>query len=106
MHANSGRSKNSGEAFEVRLMSALSGLKVVDFSESVAGQYCSRLMSGYGAEVVLVEPAGGSSIRRLGPFSKIHGDSLAFFHLNIDKRSVLLDLETDAKGEKKGIEMP
>lgn len=77
-------------------MSALSDLRVVDFSESVAGQYCSRLMAGYGADVVLVEPPGGSAVRQIGPFSKDHGDSTSFYHLNLDKRSVTLDLTSDA----------
>lgn len=75
-------------------MSALGDIKVIDFSESVAGQYCSRLFAGYGADVVLVEPPGGSAIRRLAPFSKTFGDSTTFYHLNLDKRSVTLDLET------------
>lgn len=76
-------------------MSALSNLKVVDLSESVAGQYCSRMMSGYGADVVLVEPPGGSRVRQIGPFSKRHGDSTTFYHLNLDKRSVVLDTDAD-----------
>lgn len=77
-------------------MSALSGVKVVDLSESVAGQYCSRLFAGYGADVVLIEPPGGSVIRKLGPFSKKHVDSTTFYHLNLDKKSVTLDLTTPA----------
>ncbi|WEJ34782.1 CoA transferase [Devosia sp. SD17-2] len=76
-------------------MTALSNLKVVDLSESVAGQYCSRLMAGYGADVVLVEPPGGSRVREIGPFSKQHGDSTTFYHLNIDKRSIELDADKD-----------
>ena len=75
-------------------MSALGDLKVVDFSESIAGQYCSRLLAGYGADVVLVEPPGGSSVRKIGPFSSTFGDSTTFYHLNLDKRSVTLDLAT------------
>lgn len=75
-------------------MSALDDLKVVDFSESIAGQYCSRLFAGYGADVVLVEPPGGSTIRKVGPYSKPFGDSTTFYHLNLDKRSVTLDLAT------------
>ncbi len=75
-------------------MSACSDLRVVDLSESVAGQYCSRMLAGYGADVILVEPPGGSAVRRLGPFSRTHGDSTTFYHLNLDKRSVTLDLAT------------
>lgn len=81
-------------------MTALSNLKVIDFSESVAGQYCSRLMAGFGADVLLVEPPGGSRIRKLGPFSKLHGDSTTFYHLNLDKRSVALDPASSAGRER------
>jgi crotonobetainyl-CoA:carnitine CoA-transferase CaiB-like acyl-CoA transferase len=73
---------------------ALTGTRVLDLSESVAGQYCTRLMADYGASVVLVEPPSGSRVRALGPF-KDHGygdtDSLLFWHLNTGKGSVTLD---------------
>ncbi|MGK9170728.1 CoA transferase [Inquilinus limosus] len=75
------------------MASALTGLSVVDLSESVGGQYCARLLADFGAEVVLVEPPDGSVLRRMPPFSEA-GDrgSLLFFHLNTGKRSVSLDL--------------
>jgi len=73
-------------------MSALTGLTIVDLSETVGGQYCARLLADFGAEVVLVEPPEGSALRRMPPFSQA-GDqgSLLFFHLNTGKRSVSLD---------------
>jgi crotonobetainyl-CoA:carnitine CoA-transferase CaiB-like acyl-CoA transferase len=78
---------------------ALHGLRVFDLSESVAGQYCSRLLSDYGAEVTLVEPPSGSALRRVGPVAHTggqtpHGESLLFFHLNLGKRSLTLDPAT------------
>lgn len=81
-------------------MSALAGLKVVDLSETVGGQYCARLLADFGAEVVLVEPPEGSALRRLPPFSEA-GDrgSLLFFHLNTGKRRVSLD-QGDAEGRE------
>lgn len=66
---------------------ALSGLKVVDLSDSIAGQYCSRLLSDYGADVWIVEPGDGSWIRRAAPLS-VQGDSLLFRHLNSGKYSI------------------
>jgi crotonobetainyl-CoA:carnitine CoA-transferase CaiB-like acyl-CoA transferase len=69
---------------------ALGHLRVVDFSDSLAGQYCARLFADFGASVMLVEPAGGSPIRAMGPFSQT-GDSLQFFHLNTGKHSLMLD---------------
>ncbi|MGK9230448.1 CoA transferase [Inquilinus limosus] len=74
-------------------MSALTGLNVVDLSETIGGQYCARLLADFGAEVVLVEPSDGSVLRRMPPFSiKAGRGSLLFFHLNAGKRSVSLDL--------------
>ncbi len=69
---------------------ALHGIRVVDLSESVAGQYCSRLFADFGASVTLIEPPGGSAMRRKGPFSATTGASLTFLHLNSGKSSVVL----------------
>lgn len=66
------------------MSAALDGILVVDRSETVAGQFCARLMADFGAEVMLEEPAGGSALRRLGPFDKA-GHSLTFLHLNLGK---------------------
>ena len=63
---------------------ALAGLRVIDRSDEVAGQYCGRLMADFGAEVTLVEPEGGTATRRIGPFAD--GGSLSFLHLNRGKR--------------------
>ena len=65
---------------------ALTGLKVEDHSESIAGQFCGRLLADFGADVALVEPEGGSAIRRMGPM-RADGSSYLFFHLNLGKRS-------------------
>ncbi|WP_193337418.1 CaiB/BaiF CoA transferase family protein [Devosia beringensis] len=73
---------------------ALGHLRVVDFSNSLAGQYCARLFADYGASVMLVEPVGGSPLRGMAPFSQA-GDSLQFFHLNTNKHSLVLDRDTE-----------
>jgi crotonobetainyl-CoA:carnitine CoA-transferase CaiB-like acyl-CoA transferase len=64
----------------------LDGLRVEDRSETIAGQYCGRLLADYGADVVLVEPEGGSAVRRMGP-TRADGSSYLFFHLNLGKRT-------------------
>jgi len=72
------------------------GLRVLDLSGDVAGQFCSRLFADYGADVVLVEPPGGAATRGLGPFASDRAapeNSYLFRHLNQGKRSVCLDLE-------------
>jgi crotonobetainyl-CoA:carnitine CoA-transferase CaiB-like acyl-CoA transferase len=69
---------------------ALDHLLVLDLSNTIGGQYCARLLADFGAEVVLVEPADGSPIRRQPPFSE-DGLSWTFWHLNTSKRSIRLD---------------
>lgn len=72
------------------MASALQGLRVLDLSNSIAGQFCGRMLADYGAEVVLVEPPGGCAMRQAAPLDA-HGASFAFFHLNTGKESVTLD---------------
>jgi crotonobetainyl-CoA:carnitine CoA-transferase CaiB-like acyl-CoA transferase len=75
-------------------MGALAGLRVLDLSENVAGQFCGRMLADYGAAVTLVEPPGGSCVRGMQPFHPERGDSLLFFHVNLGKSSVVLDRTT------------
>ena len=77
---------------------ALSGVKVLDLSEDIAGSFCARLMADYGADVLKLEPPGGASLRRMGPFH--HDDphpekSLFFLLLNLNKKGATLNLTTD-----------
>lgn len=71
------------------------GLKVVDLSQGIAGPYCSMLFAQNGAEVIKVEPLGeGDWARTLG---MRHGSHTAFSIVgNLGKRSVSVDLKTDA----------
>ena len=50
-------------------MPALSGIRVIEVAHGVAGEYCGKLLSDFGAEVIKVEPPEGSPVRRLPPFS-------------------------------------
>jgi crotonobetainyl-CoA:carnitine CoA-transferase CaiB-like acyl-CoA transferase len=62
------------------------------------GEYCGKLLAGLGADVVRVEPPGGESTRTYGPFyhDEPHPDrSLYFWHYNLGKRSIELDLDTE-----------
>ncbi len=70
---------------------ALSGIQVLDISDSVAGQFCGRMLADYGSAVTLVEPPEGSRLRRSAPLHP-DGSSLRFFHLNTGKASVTLNL--------------
>lgn len=74
---------------------ALEGVRVLDFSSSVAGQFCGRLFADNGAEVVLVEPQGGSPLRSAPPFASVGDEQVSclFWHLNLGKRSLEANLE-------------
>ncbi len=78
-------------------MSALSGVKVLELAESVSGEYCGKLLTDFGAQVIKLEkPGKGSPTRYLGPFSNDIRDeenSGLFAYLNTDKYSVELDLD-------------
>jgi crotonobetainyl-CoA:carnitine CoA-transferase CaiB-like acyl-CoA transferase len=71
---------------------ALAGLRVLDVSSGIAGQYCGKLLAGYGADCILAEPPDGTATRRLGPL--LPGDrsssrSALFRHLNQGKSSIV-----------------
>jgi crotonobetainyl-CoA:carnitine CoA-transferase CaiB-like acyl-CoA transferase len=76
----------------------LEGIRVLDFSDWVAGSYAGRLLADYGADVIKVERPCGGAIRREGPYA---GDdpniekSALFLHLNANKRGITLDFMTE-----------
>ena len=74
---------------------ALSGVKVVDCTQIMAGPFCTLLLADMGADVIKVEkPNGGDDARRLGP-PFIQDWSAAFLAVNRNKRSIALDLRTE-----------
>ncbi|MEC7762148.1 MAG: CoA transferase [Pseudomonadota bacterium] len=68
-------------------------IRVIDFSQVMAGPFATRLMADVGAEVIKVEPMGGESMRGRPPVRD--GASSYFGALNAGKRSVTLDLKSD-----------
>lgn len=80
-------------------MQAFDDVVVLDLSHHIVGPYCTKLLADFGADVLKVEPPAGDVARSLPPFQ---GDeagperSGTFFLLNTNKRSVVLDLRTDA----------
>ena len=79
--------------------SALERIRVVDLSQGIAGPYCTKLLADLGAEVIKVEPPEGDYARRLGPFPDDiphHDKGGLFLHLNTNKKSVTLDLDTQS----------
>ena len=72
-------------------MLPLSGVKVVEFCQVLAGPYCGMLLADMGAEVIKVEPPDGDGMRQWPPISE--GFSENFASINRNKRSVVLDLK-------------
>ncbi|MBI2166184.1 MAG: CoA transferase [Chloroflexi bacterium] len=73
----------------------LKGMKVVDVSQGLCGPYVSLLLADHGAEVIKVEPPEGDYARTFAPQHK-KGVSAAFVQLNHSKKSVTMDLSTEA----------
>ncbi len=79
----------------------LHGVRVLQYTDE-QGDYTGKLLQGLGADVVMVEPPGGSPSRRIGPFADddpTAENSLFHWHYNVGKRSVVLDLTTPAGKE-------
>lgn len=78
----------------------LANLRVLEWGAGpIAAAYCTKLLAEFGARVVKVEPPQGDPARACGPFAGDAHDperSGLFVYLNAGKRSVVLDLATDA----------
>ena len=73
---------------------ALTGIRVIEVADEQA-EYCGLTLAGLGADVIKVEPPGGNSTRRIGPFYQDQDGperSLFFWQYNRGKRSIVLDL--------------
>lgn len=71
----------------------LGDVRVLEVADEQA-EYAGLLLGGLGAEVIKIEPPGGSPTRRIGPFYQDEEDpngSLFFWHYNRGKRSIVLD---------------
>jgi crotonobetainyl-CoA:carnitine CoA-transferase CaiB-like acyl-CoA transferase len=72
----------------------LEGVRVLDFTTSLAGPYATMLLADLGADVVKLErPGGGDDARAWGP-PFLHAESLFFLSANRNKRSLALDVTT------------
>lgn len=74
----------------------LRGLRVLDITSGVAGPYATRILAGFGADVIKVErPGAGDWARRLPPFKDGTTASAYFAWLNAGKRGVTLNLASE-----------
>lgn len=70
------------------------GLRVLDFSTTIAGPHCTRMLADMGAEVIKIESAEGETMRTRPPVR--NNFSTAFGQLNVGKKSLVLDLKSPA----------
>ncbi|WP_430443755.1 CaiB/BaiF CoA transferase family protein [Sphingorhabdus contaminans] len=75
-------------------MGKLSGIRVIDLSVFLPGPMMTVMMADQGAEVIKVEAAAGDPAREQSPFEA--GQSVWFRNLNRGKKSIVLDLKSEA----------
>src|SRR5207237_6285151 len=74
-------------------MSALASITVLEFASYVSGPYAGMMLADLGAEVIKIEPPdGGDPFRGWGAADY----SATFGSVNRNKKSVILDLKTEA----------
>jgi CoA:oxalate CoA-transferase len=71
---------------------SLAGLRVLDFSTTIAGPHCTRMLADMGAEVIKVESPEGETMRIRPPVR--NNSSTVFGQLNAGKKSLVLDLKS------------
>lgn len=76
------------------LAKSLEGLRVIDFTQVMAGPSCTQYLADLGADVVKVEAPSGDLSRALSPW--VQGEGVPFLALNRNKRGIVLDLKQQA----------
>ncbi|MDO6587398.1 CoA transferase [Salipiger sp. 1_MG-2023] len=74
----------------------LEGIRVLDVSQVMAGPFACMLLGDLGADVIKVEPPTGDQTRSAMGFKLKGDDSLGFLNMNRNKRSIVLDLKSEA----------
>src|SRR5437870_759875 len=77
---------------ERNLTGTFAGLRVLDFSTTIAGPHCTRMLADMGAEVIKIETAEGETMRTRPPMRNDY--STTFGQLNVGKHSLVLDLKS------------
>ncbi|TMB96213.1 MAG: CoA transferase [Chloroflexi bacterium] len=73
----------------------LSGIRILDLTRLLPGAFCTMLLADMGADVVKVEEPGGGDYMRWTP-PIVEGQSVLFNALNRNKRSLTLNLKSEA----------
>ncbi|MDX3906795.1 MAG: CoA transferase [Pigmentiphaga sp.] len=75
---------------------ALDGVRVIDFSHFIAGPFATMILADMGAEVIKIEAPRGDDFRQYPPVHPDIGQGAPFLWSNRNKRSVALDLKSEA----------
>jgi crotonobetainyl-CoA:carnitine CoA-transferase CaiB-like acyl-CoA transferase len=73
----------------------LEGIVVLDWTHALAGPFCGCILADLGADVLKIENPGQAEDQRSGP-PYVEGVSAQFMMVNRNKRSVAVDLKSDA----------
>src|SRR5438876_5492741 len=73
---------------------ALSGMKVIDCSQVMAGPFCTMLVGDLGADVIKIEPPSGDSTRQMAGASR--GEGASYWAVNRNKRGMVVNLKRPA----------
>ncbi len=81
-------------------MKALHGIRMLDLTHMLSGPYAGMMLADLGAETIKIEPPGrGEGTRRLlagDPQNSLHGMGAYFLTLNRNKKSVTINLKSEA----------
>lgn len=80
--------------------SALGGLRVIDFTHFIAGPLATMILADAGADVIKIEKPTGDDQRHFAPSeARLDGQGASFLWANRNKRSITLDLKSEAGRE-------